>query len=332
VRITIITPSFQQADFLEECLRSVATQDHPEVEHIVVDGGSTDGSVDIIQRYASGLAWWCSVKDEGQSDAINKGLAHATGEVFGWINSDDLLLPGALREVAEVFASDPAITVVTARRRKRHADGSEEVMPLESDRDVPAWFVRPLVNQQATFYRMDVVREVGGVDTMLHYVMDLELWWRVLFTKGTAGVRVLDREWAVFRMHAASKSTGGMPAFVAETAALLHDACVQVGASEWSAILALGHPQRIAPRSLPVDGRHRDRVVAMAFHFLLKWHGGCHDRTSYRMMRRLHALAQGHPRGLDAKDLERWAALEHRMRAPGWWAFLLQRKWKHLFA
>ena len=106
-RITLITPSYQQAEYLEECLASVQAQAYPDLEHIVVDGGSTDGSRAIIERYADRLAWWCSEKDGGQSDAINKGLGHATGQVFGWLNSDDLLLPGALLRVGEAFAADP---------------------------------------------------------------------------------------------------------------------------------------------------------------------------------------------------------------------------------
>ena len=105
MRITIVTPSFQQAAFLPECLRSVAAQDHPDVEHIVVDGGSTDGSRALIEAHGEHLAWWCCEADQGQSDALNKGLSHATGEVFSWLNSDDLLLPGTLQEVAPILGS-----------------------------------------------------------------------------------------------------------------------------------------------------------------------------------------------------------------------------------
>ena len=103
-RITLITPSFRQAAFLEECLRSVHDQGYPNLEHMVVDGGSTDGSAAIIESYAAKLAWWCSERDRGQSHALNKGLARATGEVFGWINSDDLLLPGSLQRVGEALS------------------------------------------------------------------------------------------------------------------------------------------------------------------------------------------------------------------------------------
>jgi glycosyltransferase involved in cell wall biosynthesis len=102
-RITIVTPSFRQAPFLEECLRSVLLQNYPNLEYIVNDGGSADGSVEIIGRYSPFLAHWQSQRDAGQGDAINQGFDRATGEILGWLNSDDLLLPGALFAVARVF-------------------------------------------------------------------------------------------------------------------------------------------------------------------------------------------------------------------------------------
>jgi glycosyltransferase involved in cell wall biosynthesis len=332
MRISIITPSFQQAPYLDECLRSVATQDHPDVEHIVVDGGSTDGSVAIIERHAARLAWWCSEKDAGQSDALNKGLQHATGDIFGWLNSDDLLLPGALREVAAVFANDPNVVVVTGRRRKRHANGTEEVMPMEAIADERSWFVRPQVNQQATFYRTDILRAWGGVDPTLHYVMDLELWWRLLFEHGTSGVRVVDREWAVFRMHEASKSASVMGSFVAETAALLQRACLDVGAIELARTLSLGHDLRHTFRPLPVGAGNRELVERMTVHFLLKWYRSCHDRSSYRMMRALYTRTKEVLPLVEEVDHRYWLEMQQNMVPPGWWAFLLYRKWKHVSA
>src|SRR5687767_14913471 len=104
-RITIVTPSFNQAQYLEQTLRSVLDQDYPNLDYIVVDGGSTDGSVEIIRRYADRLSWWVSEKDDGQSHAINKGFARAGGEVFGYINSDDILYPGALDAVARAYGA-----------------------------------------------------------------------------------------------------------------------------------------------------------------------------------------------------------------------------------
>src|SRR5881394_195745 len=106
-KISIVTPSFNQGQFLEETILSVLDQNYPDLEYVVIDGGSTDGSADIIRRYASRLSSWCSERDEGQSHAIAKGFARCSGEILGWLNSDDVLLPGALAEVAAYFEAHP---------------------------------------------------------------------------------------------------------------------------------------------------------------------------------------------------------------------------------
>ncbi|MBA4380647.1 MAG: glycosyltransferase, partial [Anaerolinea sp.] len=105
--VSIVTPSYNQAQFLEATLRSVLEQDYPNIEYLVVDGASTDGSLEIIRRYADQLAWWVSEKDSGQSEAVNKGLQRARGEIVGWLNSDDVYLPGAVSAAAAAFQSHP---------------------------------------------------------------------------------------------------------------------------------------------------------------------------------------------------------------------------------
>ena len=106
-KITVVTPSFNQGEFLERTILSIINQDYPNLEYIVCDGGSTDQSVSIIKKYEKYITWWCSEKDKGQTDAINKGFKRATGDVVGWINSDDVLLPGALWTVADFYANHP---------------------------------------------------------------------------------------------------------------------------------------------------------------------------------------------------------------------------------
>ena len=126
--VSIVTPSYNQADYLEETMRSVLAQDYPHIEYLVVDGGSQDGSAEIIRQYADQLAWWVSEPDEGQSDAINKGFQRATGEIVAWLNSDDTYLPGTIREAVEVLEEDPSIGFVysdyhsiNARRNRQTA-------------------------------------------------------------------------------------------------------------------------------------------------------------------------------------------------------------------
>jgi glycosyltransferase involved in cell wall biosynthesis len=105
--VSVVTPSFNQAAFIEQTLRSVLEQDYPAIEYLVADGASTDGSVEIIQKYADRLAWWVSEKDHGQAEAINKGFTKATGKYIAWVNSDDYYLPGAIRAAVEVLEANP---------------------------------------------------------------------------------------------------------------------------------------------------------------------------------------------------------------------------------
>lgn len=329
--ISIITPSFGQAAYVEECLTSVAGQPVP-VQHIVVDGGSRDGSRELIARHADRLHWWCSEPDRGQSDAINKGLAHATGTVVNWLNSDDLLLPGALRHVADAFAADPGLLVYGGRVVHRTAGGDR---PFERQNDagqVTRLFRDPVINQPATFFRMDAVKAIGGVDPALRYVMDLELWWQLLFRHGAAHLRFEPVELAIFRLHEASKTVSSHAGFLDEIASLLHGLCSKSGNEALAGILALGHPIAGGLRGIPVDGSRHDLVRGMAIHFLLKWHGTIHRREQFEMMKAMKALGPP-PRTIESLApvlRERWRVLDDQLAPPTWLRFRLRRKWRSL--
>ena len=111
-RISIVTPSFNQGKYIEQTIQSVLSQNYPNLEYIIIDGGSTDGTVEIIKKYEQQLTYWISEPDKGQTDAINKGFAKCTGEIFNWINSDDYYSPNSLHIVAEVFSENPTAKVV----------------------------------------------------------------------------------------------------------------------------------------------------------------------------------------------------------------------------
>jgi glycosyltransferase involved in cell wall biosynthesis len=183
-RLSIITPSFNQAQFLEATLRSVLDQGYPDLEYIVIDGGSTDGSVEIIQRYADRLAYWVSEPDRGQAHAINKGFERATGEVLTWLNSDDLLWPGALALAGEIFSRWPEIMWLSGIGTNLNAAGQViEVRP-------PAGYFRSLIRagwyhgrglgfirQEGTFWRRVLWERAGRrVDEARYWTMDYELW------------------------------------------------------------------------------------------------------------------------------------------------------------
>jgi len=198
-RITIVTPSFQQALFLEECLRSVLLQDYPNLEYIVNDGGSTDGSVDIIRRYAPFLAHWQSQKDGGQGDAINRGFDRATGDILGWLNSDDLLLPGALFAVARAFLSGGADIVYGDALNLDEGDHSLEYWQ--------GYWVHPsflqfggVISSHAVFWRRSIHVPIWAE---LNCNIDGELWQRLI-----PGHRMRYLPWplGVCRKHADTKS------------------------------------------------------------------------------------------------------------------------------
>ena len=188
-RITIVTPSYNQARYLSEAIESVLRQDYPNLEYIIIDGGSTDGSVDIIRRYESHLAYWVSEQDSGQSEAINKGLSRATGELFNWINSDDVLFPGALHQVAALHAKHPHADMLVGCRARSAADGRIFKVSSPPSRYAMAPEVWSMfVCQQAVFVVTDRLRRVNGLREDLPYVMDTDLYYR-LFRDGCRYVR-----------------------------------------------------------------------------------------------------------------------------------------------
>lgn len=178
-RITIVTPSYNQAQWLEGTIRSVLLQGYPKLEYVVVDGASTDGSVDVIRKYDAWLDDWRSEPDDGQPDAINKGLAGATGEILGWLNSDDLLLPGALRHVA-LLARERADAVAWVGGCYRiDTDGriTDTIMPRGLDRETLVdWGKEGFLYQPSCFFAASAWREIGSLDERLEYGFDVDLW------------------------------------------------------------------------------------------------------------------------------------------------------------
>lgn len=215
-RITIITPSFNQAAFLEHTIRSVLLQSYPNLEFGIIDGGSTDGSIDIIRRYERELDFVVIEKDRGQSEAINKGLRRADGAIVGWLNSDDTLLPGALWRVGAHFHNTPACNwlVGCCRAIDAQGRGGERLTPKGTFTLAGALIRRGgfEVPQPATFFRRELIERLGLLDETLHHCMDFELWCRFL----AAGVTpaLTDAELATYRFHDASKSCAQKLSFV----------------------------------------------------------------------------------------------------------------------
>jgi GT2 family glycosyltransferase len=225
-RVSIVTPSYNQAQYLVENLASVAGQAGAfEVEHIVVDGGSTDGSVAILQAYEEVLRetadaspnrgvrlLWSSEPDRGQSHAINKGLGLATGDVVAYLNSDDALLPGALATVVAAFRERPAANWLYGWCRAVDQDGRPTGRSVKTYKQVLGWRFGPrrlvvanYIPQPATFWRRSALARVGLFDESLDYTMDFDYWLRLTALLGPA--LPVHRDLAIFRWHAESKST-----------------------------------------------------------------------------------------------------------------------------
>jgi glycosyltransferase involved in cell wall biosynthesis len=176
--VTVVSPSYNQAEYLEQTIQSVLGQDYPKIEYMVVDGGSTDGSAEIIERYADRLAWWVSEKDKGQADAINKGLSRANGEIVAWLNSDDVYLPGTIRRAVETLQNHPDAGLVYGKLFSINARG-EHVNTITYQQyaleDLLSFFI---IGQPTVFMRNSILKKVGLLDESYNYLLDHQLWLR----------------------------------------------------------------------------------------------------------------------------------------------------------
>ncbi len=217
---TIVTPVLNQASTIEACIRSVANQ-MVNVEHIVIDGGSSDGTVEIIRKNEHLLTHWISESDSGQSEAINKGLAMATGTFFNWLNADDQLTENALKTVLLASESRPDVIVGKCQHLDENGielnAGSARVWPT-----LEATLGNYSMGQPSVFYRTSVVRSLGGLNEQLHLCMDMDLWFRYLLMKGQSEIETTSEILSRFFVRNESKSIRMKEAMNAEKYGLCH--------------------------------------------------------------------------------------------------------------
>lgn len=211
MKVSIVTASFNAARTIEETICSVLSQQDVDLEYIVIDGGSCDGTAEIIRRHEARLAWWVSEPDQGQTDALNRGFARATGDVLGFLNADDVLLPGSLRAVCERFAEEPAAEIVHGGIEWIDIDGRPEgthfgdISNLDDVLDIyRVWWRERQWIQPEVFFRRSLWQRVGAFDTRYHLAFDYDFWVRC-FLAG-AKVAELRRPLVKFRRHAGQKS------------------------------------------------------------------------------------------------------------------------------
>lgn len=216
--VSIITPSYNQAAFLNDTLESVLAQDVPGLEYIVIDGGSADGSVDIIRRHAAQLAHWESEPDSGQAEAINKGLARATGDVVAWLNSDDVYRRGAVRAAVAALDADPSLAFVYADLDSIDAEGRVFNTIRYAPYTLLDLLAFRIIGQPTVFFRRRALQQAGALDPGYNFLLDHHLWLR-LAQQG--GMRYIPHTLAAARHHPAAKNTAQAARFGGEVYRIL---------------------------------------------------------------------------------------------------------------
>ena len=202
--VSIITPSFNQAPFLAQTIQSVLAQNYPNLEYWVIDGGSTDGSVDIIQRYADNLTGWLSERDQGQGDAINKGFRRSQGEILAWLNSDDLYRPGAIRNAVAVLQAHPQVGLVYSDVDSIDTEGEVFNRMTYGQWGLKDLMAFHMLGQVSVFFRRSVLEKAGLLDISYHYLLDHHLWLRM--ASHTRLKYVPGDVWGAARMHPGAKN------------------------------------------------------------------------------------------------------------------------------
>jgi len=205
-RISIITPSYNQGEFIEETILSIIHQGYPNIQFIVIDGGSTDKTVSIIKKYESYIDFWVSEKDNGQSDAINKGLLKADGDIINWLCSDDILLPKSLHTIAHNFIDNPKINVVSGISRQFNEVDDFGLSATTMHQDISRLLYHSHICQPSTWFRKNVFDKITPLNIELHYTMDSEMWIRYILEYSTDSILYVPSVLCGYRYHNNSKT------------------------------------------------------------------------------------------------------------------------------
>ena len=218
-KISIVTPSFNQGKYIEQTIQSVLNQNYPNLEYIIIDGGSSDNTVEIIKKYEQQLSYWISEPDTGQTNAINKGFAKSTGDIFNWINSDDYYEPGTFEKLAKLFTENPQVNVVCGREWSFNDERPQEKTLNTGSiikQNVYETIRVGVIDQPCTFFKKKRIESFFPLNESLHYVMDRQLWLSYLFEYGQGYILQTDNIFTWFRLHAQSKSIEQAHHFEAE--------------------------------------------------------------------------------------------------------------------
>lgn len=227
--VSIVTPSYNQANYLEQTLDSVLGQDYARIEYLVADGASNDGSVEIIKKYADKLAWWVSEKDSGQGEAINKGLARTKGEIVAWLNSDDYYLPGTVSSAVKVFKENPDVVLIYGDMLAVDEKGQTFNVLKYKQLSPEDLLCFQIIGQPAVFFRREAYKQAGGLDTTFHFLLDHHFWIRIA---QHGRIMHVPQTWAAARYHSEAKNRLKAAEFGREAFRILDWAKGQPGLAE----------------------------------------------------------------------------------------------------
>jgi glycosyltransferase involved in cell wall biosynthesis len=227
--VSIVTPSYNQAPYIEQTIQSALRQDYPRIEYLVIDGASTDGSVEIIKKYASHLAYWVSEKDSGQAEAINKGLTHVKGEILAWLNSDDYYLPNTISAVVKCFEENPDAAMVYGDLLAVNENGETINVIKYKQLSLEDLLCFQIIGQSSVFFRRSALEKTGLLDTSFHFMLDHHLWIR-LAQQGK--ILHVPQIWSAARYHAEAKNRARAAEFGREAFRVLDWVNTQPGLAE----------------------------------------------------------------------------------------------------
>ena len=332
-KISIVTPSFNQGKYLEETILSILNQKYPNLEYIIIDGGSTDNSVEIIKKYKKHLAYWVSEKDNGQSDAINKGLQRVTGDLFNWINSDDYLEEKSLFRVAETYDTNPEKKIFCFGLYYLRGNKKELFRQKNIPADSMQCFCEPVISQPSTFFSTSAIRKTGSINALLHYSMDYELWLKFMFLFGSDCVVVHESPLATFRLHDETKTSKGDENFVNDMGNIIFSISEKAELAKYSSVLKKV-VKIIKQYDFKIQKENIDETIAerLIIHFLLKWKRNIYSEKDFNDAKIILSEIKFNKINLSDKERQWLNEMKKNANPPSWLKFRAKRKIQSLIS
>lgn len=287
-KITIVTPSFNQGRYIEETIRSVLLQNYPNLEYILIDGGSSDETVEIIKKYARWIDYWVSEKDEGQSHAINKGFKRATGEIISWLNSDDQLAKGSLFAIANAFLKNPQYSFIYGQCIEFDENHIHPFIHFPIDKLPLRYYYEFPYGQPSCFYKRECLEEVGYIDERFNYTMDYDLFMRIALKYKMLQI---DDILSIFRYHNENKTVKLADIAVVEQITVIYNLFKSLKFKEgWSLFNELGlnpvfDKEYVLFGDYPFEHRHE-----ILFEFLMPYVNKWYIVGDYQKVRKVFSF------------------------------------------